>query len=149
MIPARRGSHRGRQGLRTAQMREVARTRIILLFTHAQEAAEGGDLMRAGRYVRLARRIGTRYNVRIPSPFRDRFCRHCLAYLHEGRTVRTRLHPGRKVRTCLACGTITRTLHPKGRAPEVEVNSAGLEESPEELAVEEDELPEEESEDEV
>ena len=148
MIREGRGTHRGRQGLRTAQMREVARTRIILLFTQAQVAAEGGDLVRAGRYVRLARRIGTRYNVRIPRLFRERFCRHCLAYLHEGRTVRTRLHPGRKVRTCLACGTITRSLHPRGRTPEGEVESVGLEASPEELAAEEDELPEEEGEDE-
>lgn len=58
----------------------------------------------ADRYVVLARRIGMRYNVRLPIEYRELYCRGCSAFWIEGRTVRTRIRENRRVRTCLRCG---------------------------------------------
>lgn len=89
-------------------MVQIAEARVGHLFRlAAREAAQGpGDL--PDRYVRLARRIGARYNVRLGAQLRERYCRGCSAFWIEGRTVRTRLRSGRTIRTCLRCGRVRR-----------------------------------------
>lgn len=87
----------------------VARERMVGLLREAELSALAGHPERSDRYVQLARRIGTRYNVRLPPELRHRFCRGCSSYLREGSTVRTRLRSGRQVRTCLKCGRAYRT----------------------------------------
>ncbi|MHB1867262.1 MAG: ribonuclease P protein component 4 [Thermoplasmata archaeon] len=102
--------NRGRRGRRTSVMVRIARERVAALFVLAEaEGRPGGDLALGDRYVRLARRVGTRYTVRIAPEYRERFCRSCSSLWVEGRTVRTRLREGRRVRTCLVCGRIRRT----------------------------------------
>jgi ribonuclease P protein subunit RPR2 len=91
-------------------MVRIARERIADLFALAEREAERPDGRLADRYVQLARRVGTRYNVRLPTEYRELYCRKCSAYWVEGRTVRTRLRGNRRVRTCLACGVSRRTL---------------------------------------
>lgn len=49
------------------------------------------DLKRSSRYVELARKIGTRYNVRLTAEEKGLFCRKCNAVLVPGKTKRTRL----------------------------------------------------------
>ena len=85
-------------------MVRIANERIVVLFTLARKEAEAGQPELSDRYVRLARRIGMRYNVRLPSEFSELYCRGCSRFWVEGRTVRTRLRSGWRVRTCLACG---------------------------------------------
>jgi ribonuclease P protein subunit RPR2 len=120
-------------------MVHVARERIFGLFALAEREAVGGQAELANRYVRLARRIGTRYNVRLLPEYRELYCRGCSTYWVEGRTVRTRLRGGRRVRTCLACGRQRRTaVRPaRGRI------ARGLESSPERVPREEGALAEE------
>jgi ribonuclease P protein subunit RPR2 len=89
-------------------MSRVARQRIGDLFVLA-EAESRGHAPYADRYVALARKIGARYNVRLPREYRELHCRGCSVYWVEGRTVRTRIRSGRRVRTCLRCGRIRRT----------------------------------------
>ncbi len=91
-------------------MRRVARERIDVLFALAEGEAGAGGYALADRYVALARRIGTRYNVRLLPEYRERYCRGCSRFWVEGRTVRTRFRGGRRVRTCLACGRVRRVL---------------------------------------
>jgi len=93
----------GRKGRRTALMVRIAVGRIADLFVLAEKEALGGSLPLADRYVELARRIGMRYNVRLPAEYSDRYCRGCSHYWIEGKTVRTRLRSGHRVRTCLVC----------------------------------------------
>jgi RNase P subunit RPR2 len=85
-------------------MIRIARERISDLFVLADSEARAGRTHLATRYVTLARRIGTRYNVRLLPEYREVYCRGCSAYWMEGRTVRTRLRQGRRVRHCLVCG---------------------------------------------
>jgi ribonuclease P protein subunit RPR2 len=85
-------------------MVRIARERIDDLFAHAEREAAEGHRELPDRYVVLARRIGTRHNVRLLPEYRELYCRGCSSYWVEGRTVRTRLRSGRRVRTCLVCG---------------------------------------------
>lgn len=89
-------------------MVRIARERVSDLFALAEREALGGHVELADRYVRLARRVGMRYNVRLPREYRDLYCRGCSGFWIEGRTVRTRLRGGRRVRVCLRCGRTRR-----------------------------------------
>ena len=136
----------GRRGFRTPLMISVARDRIALLIGRAEEVSRGGDPALSRRYVELARRIGTRYNIRIPPLLKERFCQGCSSFFQEGITVRTRLNFGRRTRTCLSCGRVRRGLI---RGPPVPEEPRGFrtEGLPEPLAVsvdEEEDLEEEE-----
>jgi len=94
-------------------MVRVARERISALFALAEREASSGHGELADRYVTIARRVGTRYNVRLLPEYRELYCRRCSVFWVEGRTVRTRLRAGRRVRTCLRCGGERRMLiHP-------------------------------------
>ncbi len=89
-------------------MVQVARERIDLLMVEADRAALAGSIELADRYVELARRVGMRYNIRVPTAHRRRFCRGCYGYLLPSVTSRTRLQRGRVVTTCLRCGHVMR-----------------------------------------
>ncbi len=89
-------------------MVQIARERIDILMREADLAALAGRMEHADRYVDLARRVGMRYNVRVPTAYRRRFCRGCYRYLQPGVSSRTRLSRGRVVTTCLRCGHMSR-----------------------------------------
>lgn len=90
-------------------MVDIAGERIQILFDLAEEEARANRLSRANRYVELARKIGMRYNVRIPQHNKRRFCRHCHSFLLPSRNSRVRLR-GRTVTVhCECCGKFTRT----------------------------------------
>ena len=60
--------------------KKVARERIETLFIKAGEIfSEKPE--RSHRYVEMARKIAMRYNVRIPSGLKKRFCKKCYKYL--------------------------------------------------------------------
>ena len=88
--------------------RRIALERMEILFHQAEREALQGRAPRARRYVDLARRIGMRYNVRVPPEFKRRFCKACLAYFLPGVNARVRVGRGRLVVTCLGCGAIQR-----------------------------------------
>lgn len=86
--------------------REIARDRVARLVERADAAALAGQGARADRYVELAWRIKTTYQLR-RSGVESRLCRRCHKYLGPG-TARVRLREGRRVTTCLACGHVRR-----------------------------------------
>lgn len=83
----------------------VARERMEGLMSMASVAKEAP---RATRYVSLARRIGTRYNVKMPRSMKMTFCKSCSAFMGSGTGPRVRLNQGRLTRTCPRCGRVTR-----------------------------------------
>jgi len=88
------------------KIRRVALERIHILFGRAREVF-GCQPVFAQRYVDLARRVGMRYKVRIPSEFRMMVCRHCKGFILPGRNCTVRIRPEREphvVITCLRCG---------------------------------------------
>jgi ribonuclease P protein subunit RPR2 len=100
-------SRRGR-GKKRPLVREAARIRIRTLYDISVASAMDGEIQRARYYLELARRIGMRYTVRIPSELKRITCKRCLAPLIPGRTARYRTGKGFQVITCLECGRIKR-----------------------------------------
>ncbi len=92
-------------------MVQIAKERIEILFDMAEKQALKGRQDRANRYVQLARKIGMRYNVRIPREYRMRYCRKCDSFLLPGENAKYRLNNGKISVTCLNCGHIYRHPH--------------------------------------
>jgi ribonuclease P protein subunit RPR2 len=99
---------RGRKGKRTKGMVKIAGERIDILFNLAEEEALIHNLHRADRYVELARKIGMRYNVRIPRRYRRRYCKHCHCYFLPSVNCRIRVRGNNIVIFCENCGRYTR-----------------------------------------
>jgi len=79
----------------------IAKERISILFGEAQTAED--DLAR--RYIRLAKKIGMRYNVKIAPEMKRAYCRHCFTPFKQSRT---KLKSGFLVRRCRFCGKTSR-----------------------------------------
>ena len=86
----------------------VAKERVRELFRLAEAKALAGEMDLADRYGQLARKIGMRYNVRMPKGFNLKFCRKCHSYLLPSRNARFRMTGGRLSRQCLNCDAIYR-----------------------------------------
>jgi len=89
--------------------KKIAKERIRILFDLAEEVIEKHP-ERSKRYVELARKIGMRYNVRIPKDLKRKFCKKCLSYLKPGVNCRVRTSEGKQavIITCLECGEVAR-----------------------------------------
>jgi ribonuclease P protein subunit RPR2 len=99
---------KGRKGRRTKNMIGIARERIDILFEFAERERARGRYGRLDRYVELARKIGMRYNVRIPAEYKRRFCKHCYSYLLPGKTAEFRTRNKFIVIHCNKCGGLMR-----------------------------------------
>ena len=86
---------------------EIAAERISRLAEAAREAARAGEVERARRYVRLARRIAQRHRLSLPRSFTRFTCDACDRYLVPGRNARVRTRDGHVVVTC-ECGAQAR-----------------------------------------
>jgi ribonuclease P protein subunit RPR2 len=95
---------KGRRGRRTKAMINIAGERIDILFNVAEEEAKAHKFHRADRYVVLARKIGMRYNVRVPSQYKRRYCKFCHSYLVPSVNSRVRVRSKRIVVFCKRCG---------------------------------------------
>ena len=84
-------------------IRDIAQQQIQRLFELADVISETRPEL-SDRYIHLAKQIGMRHRVRIPSHLKRRMCKHCGKYLVPGRTCRVRLNCARVVITCHACG---------------------------------------------
>ena len=82
--------------------------RIETLYDLSFNMARTGELDLARRYLTLARKIGMRYTIKIPSRLKRRTCKECRVPLLPDITSRTRIRPGKMVVTCLECGHISR-----------------------------------------
>jgi len=83
--------------------KDMAYQRMIRLFELAHTEFEKNP-DHSNRYVQLARKIGMRYRVRMPTEFKRQICKHCHAYLVQGVTARTRLQGTHIATTCNSCG---------------------------------------------
>jgi ribonuclease P protein subunit RPR2 len=73
---------------------------------------------RSDRYAELSRKIGMRYNVKVPRAVRSRMCRGCQGFLVPGRNsvVRTSAKTLSVETKCLKCGNVSRHPYAKERA---------------------------------
>jgi ribonuclease P protein subunit RPR2 len=85
---------------------KIAKERIDILFF---EASRTKDQDLKNRYVELARKIGMRYNVKLPSKYKRIFCRYC--YYYFGASASRRLAAGKLLITCPGCKKINRFVY--------------------------------------
>ena len=62
---------------------DIAKERIKILFGLAENEFKENKKY-ANRYVELARKIGMRYNVKLPKELKRKFCKDCKSYLVPG-----------------------------------------------------------------
>ena len=84
---------------------KIAKERIEILFNLAEGNLEKHP-KRSRRYVELARKIGLRYNIRLPKDTKRGFCKNCNTLLYIGRTAEEieKKLPNIKSIKCLNCG---------------------------------------------
>jgi ribonuclease P protein subunit RPR2 len=106
-----------RSRVKPAWQREMVLERIRILFSRAEESFRGHP-ERSKRYVEMALRLSTRYNVRLPPGFKRRFCRSCKSFLVPGVNARVRTNPsqGAVIIACGECGHINRHPYRRERA---------------------------------
>lgn len=80
---------------------KIAKERIGILFDEARKA----DDELARRYIKLAKKIGMRFNVKIGPEKRKLYCKYCYTPF---RSAKSRLKNGFLVRICRHCGRTTR-----------------------------------------
>ncbi len=100
-----------RSSPKPAWQREMVLERIRILFGQAEKSFKSHP-ERSRRYVEMAVKLSTRYNVRLPPGIKRRFCRSCKSFLVPGVNSRVRTSPsqGAVILTCKECGHVTR--HP-------------------------------------
>ena len=103
-MPRKKQERRARtRGTKPLDQVKIAKERIVILIDQAVSVhGTRPDLSR--RYYQLAKKIGMRYNIRIPKQSKRKFCRYCFSYLSEG----WRFKKGRASVTCKNCGKILR-----------------------------------------
>lgn len=92
-----------------------AMERIHELFRQAEEAFFDPDRGPgySDSYVKLARKIAMKYQLRLPSALKRRFCKHCYAYLVPSENCRVRTHEGHVVYYCYKCKNYMRFPYKK------------------------------------
>jgi ribonuclease P protein subunit RPR2 len=88
-------------------MIKIALKRLEILFQLAEKDFDDQPA-RSHRYVVMALKIATKYNLKIPSYWRGRFCRHCYHFLKPGSNCRVRLSDSSVNIYCLECGRVIR-----------------------------------------
>jgi len=97
---------------KASSQQKIALERIAKLFNEAESNfTEHPELSK--RYMLLARRLSTRYKVRLTKEQKGSFCKNCNAYLKSGTNLRTRLVKGKRVQTCLECNHVKRMAYKK------------------------------------
>ncbi len=89
--------------VKNERLEKIALKRVKKLLNIAKSIfGENPEL--ADRFVELAWKIKTRYNLRLSQEFKIKFCRKCQSLWVPNETCRVRLRPSRLVVTCLKCG---------------------------------------------
>jgi len=89
------------------EIQKIALERIKILFNEANKAFKKHP-ERSDRYVKLARKIGMKVNLRIPMEYKRKFCKHCYSYLKIGVNSRKRIRDGKIIYYCMKCKKFNR-----------------------------------------
>lgn len=97
---------------KSKQNQDIASERIKDLFAQAGDIFDKSPSL-SDRYVAVARRLSMKYKVKMPVELKRQFCRHCHAYLKQGKNCRTRISGRKVVYHCANCGKYLRVPIPK------------------------------------
>ncbi|MEM5879198.1 MAG: ribonuclease P protein component 4 [Candidatus Aenigmatarchaeota archaeon] len=88
---------------------KIARERIQILFNLAEKELKQHP-ERSKRYIELARKIGLRYNIRLPKELKRKFCKNCNTLLKPGLTCSIRIQNKMIIIKCWNCNKIYRRV---------------------------------------
>lgn len=94
------------RGAKPAWQIKIAKERIALLFEEARKIV-AQDKALANRYIELARKIGMRYNVRMPKELKRKICKGCKAYLSPATARYSTKNKILRIQ-CMACKRVNR-----------------------------------------
>jgi ribonuclease P protein subunit RPR2 len=96
-------------GRKPAWQIRIAKERIKILFDLALKEFKKHP-ERSRRYIQLLRKIGLRYNVRLPKELKRKFCKKCFNLFIPGYSCEIRLNDKTKTVNikCLRCNKIYR-----------------------------------------
>lgn len=81
---------------------EIAKEHIKALFNEAEkEFKEHPE--RSNRYVKLARKIAMKFQIKLPREIKRKFCKHCNRFLKPGVNCRIRISRSRVIYYCSSC----------------------------------------------
>ncbi len=94
-----------RRGSKPKWVKELALKRITRLLALAEQSLKDHP-ERSRRYVELAKKLSSKYNLTIPREMKRRICKKCDAFLLPGLNLAVRTDSQTKsvVYTCLDCG---------------------------------------------
>ena len=95
------------RGEKPAWQKRLASERIERLFELAEEDFSKKP-ENSRRYVKLARKIAMRYNIKLGSGLKRKFCRKCSAYLKYGTNSTRRIKKRVVLIRCWGCGNVER-----------------------------------------
>jgi len=78
---------------------EISKERIKILFEQAEKTK---SQQLANKYVKTARKIAMKLNLRIPREYKRKFCKHCYKYFRN-KNYRVRTKNKKVVYYCLNC----------------------------------------------
>jgi ribonuclease P protein subunit RPR2 len=78
---------------------EIAKERIKILFEEAEKTTTQ-DL--SNKYIKTARKIGMKFNLRLPRYYNRKFCKHCYNYF-KNQNYRVRTKNNKAIYYCLNC----------------------------------------------
>ena len=87
--------------------RKITLERIKSLFEQAKDKFNSNPNL-SNKYVKMARKLAMKINLRIPSELKRQYCKHCYSYLKPGVNLRIRNNKSRIVYYCLNCKKYTR-----------------------------------------
>ena len=84
-----------------SKLKKIALERVEVLFLEAGKVFSK-DAKLANKYVRNARKIAMKVNLKMPRNLKRKFCKHCYSYLKPGVNARVRIKK-MVVYTCFNC----------------------------------------------
>ncbi len=96
------------------RLKKQAKNDISGLFKLAKESFKK-DKDKANMYVRKARRLAMKHNIRLPSYLKRKFCKHCYSYFVPSVNCRVRTRQGKLIYYCLECKKYMRFVIKKGK----------------------------------
>ncbi len=89
------------------QQQKIALERIKILFKEADQVFKE-DPKLANRYVKLARKLAMKINIRLDKNLKRKFCKYCYSFLKPGINCRIRTRENKLIYYCFNCKNYTR-----------------------------------------
>jgi ribonuclease P protein subunit RPR2 len=98
-----------KQKVEKEKKKKQAKIDVLMFFDKAKDSFKESK-NNANMYVRKARNLAMKYNIRLNRLVKGRFCKHCYSYLVAGKNCRIRTREGKVIYYCLECKKCMRFL---------------------------------------